>query len=141
MLTVCFRGQTDYEMYTWKGVTYSLSNTKLSLPNMKLYVLLKGKCKQQRDSFSYALLTWDIYCISGLPYLLGGSSFQKTGYYRIWYAFPLLLTNGLLKGHTIPYLVRNVWYLVVSCAVPLECIVWLLILSLWALFWFKWVFW
>ena len=113
------RGQTDYERYTWKGATYSLPNTKHSLPNM--------------DSISYTLLTWGIYLISGLSYLLGVYSFLKRGYYRIWYAVPLLLTNVLLKGHTILYLVRNVLYFVISYAVPLEWNVWLLILSLWAL--------
>ena len=29
------RGQTDYERYTWKEATYSLPNTKHSLPNME----------------------------------------------------------------------------------------------------------
>ena len=29
-----FWGQTDYERYTWKGATYSLSHTKDFLPNM-----------------------------------------------------------------------------------------------------------
>ena len=38
------RDQTDYERYIWKGATYSLPNTKHSLPNMELYVLLKGIC-------------------------------------------------------------------------------------------------
>ena len=33
---------------------------------------------------------------------------------------PRLLTNVLLKGHTNPYLVRDVWYLVLSQAVPLN---------------------
>ena len=45
----------------------------------------------------------------------------------------LHLTNVLLKGHTFPYLVMNVWYLLISYAVPLECIEWLLIRSLWTL--------
>ena len=40
---------------------------------------------------------------------------------------------NILKGRTTSYLVRNVWYLVISYDVPLECNVWLLILSLWAL--------
>ena len=30
-----FRGQTDFERYTWKGATYALPNTKHSLPNME----------------------------------------------------------------------------------------------------------
>ena len=39
-----YRGQTDYERYIGKGATYSLPNTKHSLPNMELYVILKGIC-------------------------------------------------------------------------------------------------
>ena len=46
----------------------------------------------------------------------------------------MLLTNVLSKGHTVSHLARSVWYLVISYAVPLECMVWLLILSLWALY-------
>ena len=71
-------------------------------------------CHFKRNMFTYALLTCGIYCISGLSKLLGVYSFQKEG---IWYDDPLLLTNVLSKGHTISYLVRNVWYLVISYAV------------------------
>ena len=66
---------------------------------MEYYVLLKGIFQQQRDSISYALLTWGIYCIRGLSQLLGVYSFNKRGYYRICYVVPLLLTNVLLQGY------------------------------------------
>ena len=101
--TLSIRGQTDSERYTWMGATYSLPNTKHSLQNKKNYVFFKGICQQERDSISYALLTWSIYCISGLSQRLGGYFFQQRGYYRILYALPLLLTNVLLKGHIIPF--------------------------------------
>ena len=46
---------------------------------------------------------------------------------------PSAVNKCPFKRTSVPYLVRNVWYLVTSYSVPLERIVWLLILSLWAL--------
>ena len=46
---------------------------------------------------------------------------------------PSAVNKCPFKGHSNPYVVRIVWYLVISYLVPIECNVWLLLLYLWAL--------
>ena len=100
-------GQTDYERYIW-GSHIFLTKYQTFLTKYGILCPFKKNMLTAEEQHFICPLNMGYIPYYWLSYVLGVYSFQKIGYYRIWYALPLLLTNVLLKGHTIPYLVRNI---------------------------------